>query len=208
MSSSQFRRSKRRFDDDESTFLKRDRHRRRLPPPTGWRSSPGPPRTAPRSPGSPSTPGRAGLRDTRGLACHRPRGRRHRTRHPEDRQGGRRLPAAPRRARHRPVLPARGQAVPGRGAPDVPARQRVSRRPARPGVEGEPGDRGAVRGGPGDDLHPVGARRVRRPESALRGRPASAVSGADTPDRAAAGVHRRAGRHGRAAAGRDQAGWG
>ena len=32
MSSSQFRRSKRRFDDDESTFLKRDRHRRRLPP--------------------------------------------------------------------------------------------------------------------------------------------------------------------------------
>src|SRR5262249_7111430 len=32
MSSSQFRRGKRRFDDDESTFLKRDRHRRRLPP--------------------------------------------------------------------------------------------------------------------------------------------------------------------------------
>ena len=31
MSSSQFRRGKRRFDD-ESTFLKRDRHRRRLPP--------------------------------------------------------------------------------------------------------------------------------------------------------------------------------
>jgi RIO kinase 1 len=33
MSTSQFRRGKRRFDDDESTFLKRDRHRRRLPPP-------------------------------------------------------------------------------------------------------------------------------------------------------------------------------
>jgi RIO kinase 1 len=32
MSSSQSRRGKRRFDDDESTFLKRDRHRRRLPP--------------------------------------------------------------------------------------------------------------------------------------------------------------------------------
>src|SRR5256885_3366389 len=32
MSSSQFRRGKRRFDDDESTFLKRGRHRRRLPP--------------------------------------------------------------------------------------------------------------------------------------------------------------------------------
>src|SRR6202035_83794 len=32
MSSSQFRRGKRRFDDDESTFVKRDRHRRRLPP--------------------------------------------------------------------------------------------------------------------------------------------------------------------------------
>jgi RIO kinase 1 len=32
MSSSQFRRGKRRFDDDEPTFLKRDRHRRRLPP--------------------------------------------------------------------------------------------------------------------------------------------------------------------------------
>src|SRR5262245_4911410 len=32
MSSSQFRRSKRRIDDDEPTFLKRDRHRRRLPP--------------------------------------------------------------------------------------------------------------------------------------------------------------------------------
>src|SRR5215469_5317991 len=32
MSSSQFRRGTRRFDDDESTFLKRDRHRRRLPP--------------------------------------------------------------------------------------------------------------------------------------------------------------------------------
>ena len=32
MSSFQFRRGKRRFDDDESTFLKRDRHRRRLPP--------------------------------------------------------------------------------------------------------------------------------------------------------------------------------
>src|SRR5437016_5406602 len=32
MSSSQFRRGKRRFDDDESTFLQRDRHRRRLPP--------------------------------------------------------------------------------------------------------------------------------------------------------------------------------
>ncbi len=31
MSSSQFRRGKRRFDDDESTFVKRDR-RRRLPP--------------------------------------------------------------------------------------------------------------------------------------------------------------------------------
>ena len=31
MSSSQFRRGKRRLDD-ESTFLKRDRHRRRLPP--------------------------------------------------------------------------------------------------------------------------------------------------------------------------------
>ena len=31
MSSSQFRRGKRRFDD-ESTFVKRDRHRRRLPP--------------------------------------------------------------------------------------------------------------------------------------------------------------------------------
>src|SRR5215472_1297956 len=32
MSSSQFRRGKRRLDDDESTFLKRDRHRRRLLP--------------------------------------------------------------------------------------------------------------------------------------------------------------------------------
>src|SRR3989440_4983216 len=32
MSSSQFRRGKRRFDDDEPTFVKRDRHRRRLPP--------------------------------------------------------------------------------------------------------------------------------------------------------------------------------
>ena len=32
MSSSRFRRGKRRVDDDESTFLKRDRHRRRLPP--------------------------------------------------------------------------------------------------------------------------------------------------------------------------------
>jgi RIO kinase 1 len=32
MSSSQFRRGKRRFDDDKPTFLKRDRHRRRLPP--------------------------------------------------------------------------------------------------------------------------------------------------------------------------------
>jgi RIO kinase 1 len=32
MSSSQFRRGKRRFDDDEPAFLKRDRHRRRLPP--------------------------------------------------------------------------------------------------------------------------------------------------------------------------------
>src|SRR5204862_1740284 len=31
MSSSQFRRGKRRFDDDESTFLKRDRHRPSLP---------------------------------------------------------------------------------------------------------------------------------------------------------------------------------
>ena len=31
MSSSQLRHGKRRFDDDESTFLKRDRHRRRLP---------------------------------------------------------------------------------------------------------------------------------------------------------------------------------
>jgi RIO kinase 1 len=32
MSSSQFRRGKRRFDDDEPAFVKRDRHRRRLPP--------------------------------------------------------------------------------------------------------------------------------------------------------------------------------
>src|ERR1700730_4186424 len=32
MSSSQFRRGKRRFDDDESPFVMRDRHRRRLPP--------------------------------------------------------------------------------------------------------------------------------------------------------------------------------
>jgi len=32
MSSSQFRHGKRRLDDDEPTFLKRDRHRRRLPP--------------------------------------------------------------------------------------------------------------------------------------------------------------------------------
>ena len=32
MSSSQFRRGKRRFDDDESTFLKHDRHRLGLPP--------------------------------------------------------------------------------------------------------------------------------------------------------------------------------
>ena len=32
MSSSQYRRGKRRFDDDDPAFLKRDRHRRRLPP--------------------------------------------------------------------------------------------------------------------------------------------------------------------------------
>src|SRR5580704_3948364 len=32
MSSSQYRRTKRRFDDDDPAFLKRDRHRRRLPP--------------------------------------------------------------------------------------------------------------------------------------------------------------------------------
>jgi RIO kinase 1 len=32
MSSSQYRRGKRRFDDDDPSFLKRDRHRRHLPP--------------------------------------------------------------------------------------------------------------------------------------------------------------------------------
>src|SRR6266496_556389 len=67
------------------------------------------------------------------LAGHRPGRRRHRARHPEDRQGSRRLPDQARRAR-RPVLPARGQALPRSRAPDVPPGQRLPGRAPGQGI--------------------------------------------------------------------------
>ena len=102
MSSSQFRRGKRRFDDDESTFLKRDRHRRRLPPADFGSETFGLPEGDRWSTWDQSAPTERGPQP-----------------HPDwlvtdlaavdtelgilkTRKGGRRLPAAPRRARHRP----------------------------------------------------------------------------------------------------------
>ena len=64
-----------------------------------------------------------------GLGRHRPQRARHRTRHPQDRQGGRRPPRRARPAR-RPEMPARGQALPHRRAPDVPPRRRLHGGPA------------------------------------------------------------------------------
>ena len=208
MSSSQFRRGKRRFDDDESTFLKRDRHRRRLPPADFGSETFGLPEGDRWSTWDQSAPTERGPQPypdwlvTELAAVDTELGILKTGKEADVFLLRRGVPGTDRSC----LLAAkRYRAV---RAPDVPARQRVPRRPARPGVEGEPGDRGAVRGGPGDDLDPVGERRVRRAEPALRGPACQCRTRCRYSDRAAAGVHRRAGRHGRAAAGRDQAGRG
>ncbi|WP_368874545.1 RIO1 family regulatory kinase/ATPase [Microbacterium sp. GbtcB4] len=52
----------------------------------------------------------------------------HRARHPEDRQGGRRVPAGARRARrHDAAHPPRRQALPGHREPELPALRRLHR---------------------------------------------------------------------------------
>lgn len=117
------RRSKRRFDDDEPVTAKRVRGRRALPPIEAFDATDGLPEGDRWSTWDQSIPTqRPGVPS--GLAGHRPGRSRYRARHPEDRQGSRRLPAPTRRAR-RPVLPARRQAVPHRRAPDGPPRQRL-----------------------------------------------------------------------------------
>ena len=125
----------------QASFRRRRRHLRQARPArSGWRPSTttptrgtaGPPGTSPR-------PTEKGPAPVPRLARHRAGRGRHRARHPEDRQGGRRLPGRARRARHRPVVPAGGQAVPGRGAPHVPPRRRLPGGPPGPASPGSTG---------------------------------------------------------------------
>ena len=140
---------------------------------------------------------RAALPRTRAatrLGDHRPRCRRHRARHPEDRQGGRRLPARASR-RRRPVGGDGGQALPRHRPSQLPSQLRLhggSSRPRQPG--------GARRGQgnhvrPPQSSRPVGERRVGVAQAVLEPRAAGALPGADRRHRAVDGVdHGRPGR--------------
>ena len=163
MSSSQFRRGKRRFDDDESTFLKRDRHRRRLPQADFGSETFGLPEGDRWSTWDQSAPTERGPRPhpdwlvTDLAAVNTELGILKTGKEADVFLCAAACPAPAGPACSRPS----GTGPRSTGCSSATA---STRRPARPGVEGEPGDRGAVRGGPGDDLHPVGERRVRRPE--------------------------------------------
>lgn len=176
------------------------------------------PRARPRRPGRRAGPGdrgelvllgrrRARPATPPGLAGHRTGRQGHRTRCAEDRQGGGRPPGPPGGARHRPVLPVGGQALPGRRAPDVPPRRRLPGGAPGPPVPGDAGDDRPDRVRPADDRRAVGGGRVRRAGPALgdrrRARPdRRAVPRAVAGHRADAGVPGRArGGEGRAPAG-------
>ena len=93
------------------------------------------------------------------LGDHRPRRRRHRARHPEDRQGGRRLPARARR-RRRPVGRDGGQALPRHRPPQLPSQRRLHRGPSRAGQPGGARRRQGHQRSAGQSGRPVGERRV------------------------------------------------
>ena len=79
-------------------------------------------------------------RATPRLGGDQPGRRRHRARHPQDRQGGRRLPArAGRPRRPRPAGRDGRQALPRRGAPHLPPQHAPTPRAAAPGTPATPG---------------------------------------------------------------------
>ena len=90
---------------------------------------------------------------------------RHRARHPEDRQGGRRLPPRARRAR-RAVRGDGRQALPRRGDPLLPPQRRLHRGPQDPALPRRPGD--------GQEVH-------------LRARPSPPASGPGPSGRRSSG---------------------
>ena len=160
-----------RFYDDESDFAKRDRHLPRPAAEDAGDATDGLPEGDRWSTWDQSTPTERGPRPHPELAGHRTRRGRHRTRHTEDRQGSRRLPAPPPRARpgRSACSPPSGTATPGTGcSTGTPA----TRRAGAQGEPGQPGDGKPDRVRHGDDRRAVGGRRVHRAVPAARCRDA------------------------------------
>ena len=129
---------------------------------------------------------------------------RHRARHPQDRQGGRRLPARARRAR-RAVRGDGGQALPRRGDPVLPPQRRLHRGPPDPALARRAGAGQEERLRPRRRRRPVGHGGVGGAQAALAARRAGPLSRADRRHRDPHGV-RHGRRRRRAAAGPDPAG--
>jgi len=90
-----------KFDDYDRTYVKRDRHLPRLQAEDAHDATDGLPEGDRWSTWDQSTPLERGPKPPPEVAGHRPRGGGQRTRHPEDGQGGRRLPNPPPRSRDR-----------------------------------------------------------------------------------------------------------
>ena len=194
------------FDDEEPAFAKRGRHRRALPSLEAYDATDGLRDGDRWSTWDQSTAERARPPALPGLAGHRPGRGGHRAGHPEDGQGGRRLPGPPRPC-PAPAGPACWRPS-GTGRPSTGCSSRDSAYLEGRRVRDSRVNRAmaaAQRGRAGDDRRAVGQRRVRRPGPAVPGRRAGAVPGPGARHRGRAGVHRRSRRHRRAAAGRDPA---
>ena len=132
--------------------------------------------------------------------------RRHRARHPQDRQGGRRLP---RRA-GRPGRPRRrrrdgGQALPQQRAPQLPPGGDLHRGPQHQALPRRARPQAQEHLGQGRRVRRVGGLGVGRAQAVLGARAAGPLPGADRRHRDPDGVDHRRRRH-RAAAGPDPAG--